>query len=148
MSVQEKKALFNLISTILILGAYLAYVFGINGTESMAQINEPQFWGKFMLMMVAVTIVLKIVAYIIFFIILKANNEEEDPEFMDEYDKRIEMKSDRNANHFFMLGFMISWIPLALGKPISYMFFILLISGFTSGILGDLWKLYYYKKGL
>jgi nitric oxide reductase large subunit len=148
MSVQEKKAVFNLVSTILILGSYLVYVFGINGSENLPQINDPQFWGKFMLLMVGVTIVLKIIAYIIFFIILKANNEEEDPEFMDEYDKRIEMKSDRNANHFFMLGFMISWIPLAMGKPISYMFITLLISGFTAGILGDLWKLYYYKKGL
>ncbi len=148
MSVQEKKAVFGIISTILIMGGYVFYTFGINGAENMERINDPQFWGEFMLVMMGVTIVLKIIGYIFFHIYLKATHEEEDPEFMDEYDKRIEMRSGRNSNHVFILGFVCSWIPLAMDKPISFMFVILLVSGVLSGVLEDAWKLYYYKKGL
>ncbi len=148
MSIQEKKAVFGIVSTILIMGGYVLYAFGIHGDENLKRINDPQFWGEFMLIMMGVSIVLKIIGYIIFHLYLRATHQDEDPDFVDEYDKRIEMKSGRNSNHIFILGFICSWIPLAMDKPISFMFVTLLISGVTAGILEDAWKLYYYKRGL
>ncbi len=67
---------------------------------------------------------------------------------MDEYDKKIEMKSDRNGHFFFIAGFICSMIPIAMGEPIYYMFIITLSSGFIAGTLGDLWKIYYYRRGI
>lgn len=148
MSIQEKKAVFNLITTILFMGGYVYYVFGMHGEENLPQINNLQFWGVFMLTMMGVTIVLKIVSYILFTIVMKGMHKDEDLEFTDDYDKQIEMRSDRNSNHVFMLGFIVCFIPLAMGKPASYMFLTLLSFGFVSGILSDLWKLYYYRKGI
>lgn len=148
MSIQEKKAVFNLITTILFMGGYIFYTFGIHGDVNLPQIDTPSFWGEFMLIMMGVTIVLKIVSYIIFYMIMTQLHKDEDPEFEDDYDKQIEMRSDRNSHHLFMLGFAGSLIPLAMGQSISKMFIILLSAGLISGIVSDLSKLYYYKKGI
>jgi hypothetical protein len=148
MSIQEKKAVFNLITTIAFMGGYIFYTFGIYGDLNIPQIDSPTFWGKFMLIMMGVTIVLKIVSYIIFFIILSQVHKEEDPEFMDDYDKQIEMRSDRNSNHLFMFGFICSLIPISMGHSIANMFIVLLTAGLISSIVSDLSKLYFYNKGI
>lgn len=148
MSIQEKKAVFNLITTILFMGGYVFYTFGIYGDINLPQIHDASFWGKFMLIMMGVTIVLKIVSYIIFYLIMNQIHKDEDPEFEDDYDKLIEMRSDRNSHHLFMLGFILSLIPLAMGQSISNMFIILLTAGLISSLVSDLSKLYFYKKGI
>ena len=148
MSLQEKKALFNLITTVLIMGGYIFYTFELHGEENLARVNDIQFWGEFMLVMVGVTIVLKIVSYIVFSIFMKSIHKNEDLEFMDDYDKQIEMRSDHNSNYLFMISFVFAMVPIAMGRPVSYMFIILLSGGFSSGILSDILKLYYYKKGI
>ncbi len=148
MSIQEKKAVFNLITTILFMGGYVLYTFGIYGAINIPQIHDPSFWGEFMLIMMGVTIVLKIVSYIIFYMIISQVHKGEDPEFEDDYDKQIEMRSDRNSHHLFMLGFIGSLIPLAMGHSIANMFIILLSAGLISSIVSDLSKLYFYKKGI
>lgn len=148
MSIQEKKAVFNLITTILFMGGYVLYTFGIHGSTNIPQIHDPSFWGEFMLIMMGVTIVLKIVSYIIFYMIISQVHKDEDPEFEDDYDKQIEMRSDRNSHHLFMLGFIGSLIPLAMGYSISNMFITLLSAGLISSIVSDLSKLYYYNKGI
>jgi hypothetical protein len=148
MSIQEKKAVFNIISSVLIIGGYLYYTFGIHASENLPLQNDVQFWAQFILTFMVVTIVLKIIIHIFFHIYLTVAHKDEDIEFEDEYDKRIEMKSDRNGNYFFILGFVCSFIPVAMGEPVYWMFMIMLFSGFVGGTLGDVWKLYYYRKGL
>lgn len=148
MSIQEKKAVFNLVTTILFMGGYVLYTFGIYGDVNLPKIHEPAFWGEFMLIMMGVTIVLKIVSYIIFYLVMKQMHKDEDPEFEDDYDKLIEMRSDRNSHHLFMLGFIVSLIPLARGASISNMFIIILSAGLISSIASDVSKLYFYKKGI
>jgi len=148
MSIQEKKAVFNIISSVLIIGGFLYYTFVMHAAENLPLQDDVQFWAKFMLTFMVVTIVLKIIIHIFFHIFLTMAHKDEDVEFEDEYDKRIEMKSDRNGNYFFMVGFVCSFIPVAMGEPVYWMFLIMLISGFTGGTLGDLWKLYYYRRGL
>lgn len=148
MSLQEKKAIFNIISSILIIGGYVFYTFGIHGDINLPLQNDVQFWAEFILTFMVVTIVLKIIAHIIFSIVLAGIHKGEELDFMDDYDKLIEMKSDRNGNYFFIIGFITSFIPVAMGEPVYYMFIIMLTSGFVGGTLGDLWKLYYYKRGI
>ncbi len=146
MSTQEKKAVFNIISSILIMGGYVFYTFYMHGDTNWPQIHELKFWARFTLIMIPVMIVLKIISYIIFHIILKS--VDEDPDFMDEYDKQIEMRSDRAGHFIFIIGFMSSLIPIAYDQSVSVMFAILLSCGFAAGIVGDLLKIYYYRKGI
>jgi hypothetical protein len=61
-----------------------------------------------------VTIVLKIIIHILFSIFLAIAHKDEEIDFEDEYDKQIEMKSERNGNYFFMVGFICSFIPVAI----------------------------------
>lgn len=148
MSLQEKKAIFNIVTSILIMGGYVYYTFGINADVNLPLSEDIQFWGSFTLTMIIVTIVLKIIVHIIFHILYVAVTHDEDPDFMDEYDKQIEMRSDRNGNYFFVAGFICAMIPIAMGMPIYYMFIIMLSSGLLGGTLGDLWKIYYYRRGI
>lgn len=148
MSLQEKKAWFGLVTTILFMGGYVLYTFGIQGEKNLPQVDELKFWGTFMLTMMGVLIALKIAAFILFAIVMKGVHKDEDLDFMDDYDKQIEMRSDRNGNHIFLIGFICCFIPLAMEMSIAYMFVILLSFGFISGVISDASKLYYYKNGI
>jgi putative transcriptional regulator len=129
MSLPIQKALFNIVTTILIMGGYVLYVFGINGETNIPKIEELEFWGKFMLMIIGVTIVAKIILMIIYSIFRAARHgDEENIDFMDERDKLIEMKSERNGN--FLIHFWINdvndscsyGIPRAIHVHYSYFF--------------------------
>ena len=74
--------------------------------------------------------------------------DEEDLEFMDERDKLIEMKSDRYSHWIAMIGFMVSMIPVSMGYSVQYMFITILVFGFVSALMSDVWKVYFYKKGI
>lgn len=148
MSLQEKKAIFNILTSALIMGGYTYYTFVTHAAENMPQILNVQFWAEFTLTMIIVTIILKIISLILFAIINAIITQEKDTDFMDEYDKKIEMKSERNGNYFFIMGFICSMIPVAMGEPVYYMFIIMLSSGFIGGTLGDLWKIFYYRRGI
>ncbi|NOQ73195.1 MAG: hypothetical protein GQ574_14405 [Crocinitomix sp.] len=148
MSIQEKKAIFNILTSVLIMGGYVYYTFVMHAAENMPRIDDIQFWGEFTLTMMIVTIILKIISLIVFAIINAIITKKKDEDFMDEYDKKIEMKSDRNGHFFFIAGFICSMIPIAMGEPVYYMFIIMLSSGFIGGTLGDLWKIYYYRRGI
>ncbi len=148
LSLQEKKAVMNIITSILIMVGYTYYSFVINAEENLSRIDDLQFWGKFTLILFGVTAAFKILSYIIFVVIVKEIKKGEDPDFLDDYDKQIEMRSDRNSQFVFALSFVAAMIPIAMGEPLHIMFAIMLIGGFVSGILGDLWKIYYYRTGL
>ena len=148
MSLQEKKVVFNVITSILIIAGYMYYAFVMRADENLPLQNDAQFWAEFSLRFIVVTIIIKIIFHILFHIVLKGMHRDEEPDFMDEYDKLIEMRAERNGNYFFIFGLMCSMIPVAMGYPIYVMFLIILSSGFIGGTLGDLWKIYYYRKGI
>jgi len=148
MTIQVKKAIFNLITTALFMGGYIFYTFVIQADKNIPRVDDLEFWGKFMLVMMGVIIALKIISYIVFYAVVTGIYKDEDPEFMDDYDKQIEMRSDRNSHHVFILGFVCCFIPIALGHSVSKMFVILLVAGFVSSLISDLSKIYYYNKGI
>ena len=107
MSIQVQKSIFNLITTILSIGVYLFYVFGINGDIYIPKMTEIQFWGSFILIMTGVLIVAKIILFILFAIFkaMVGNRKDvEDLGFVDERDKLIETKSDRNSHWIGIVG--------------------------------------------
>ena len=151
MSIQVQKAVFNFVTTILLFGGYLFYVFGIHGDVNQSKVLGIQFWGIFILKLTMVTVVAKIILFILFAIFKKVkdrNMDEEDLEFMDERDKLIEMKSDRYSHWIAMFGFMVSMVPISMGYSVQYMFITILSFGFVSSVMSDAWKIYFYNKGL
>ena len=73
---------------------------------------------------------------------------EEDSDFMDEYDKQIEMRSDRNGNYFFIGGFNMLHDSGRHGRTC-------LLDVYYNALLPVLWvahwatfgKIYYYRRG-
>ena len=149
MSTQEKKSLVNIFTDLLIFGGYLYYIFVINGVDNMPLINDLKFWARFILVMIPVIIVAKIIIHIIFAILKGiANRGELEPSMVDERDKLIELKSNRNSQWVFAFGFIMAMVVILMDYELHMMFVIIISSGVISGILGDLSKFYYYRKGI
>tara|TARA_B110000503_G_C7081221_1_gene385237 strand:+ start:304 stop:759 length:456 start_codon:yes stop_codon:yes gene_type:complete len=151
MTLQVQKAVFNFVTTILLMGGYLFYVFGIQRDVNLSKVLEIQFWSIFILELTVLMVLAKIILFILFTIFKKVKNtnmDEEDLGFRDERDKLIEMKSDRYSHWITIFGFFASMVPLSMGYTVQYMFITILIFGFVSAVMSDVWKIYFYNKGL
>lgn len=151
MEIAVQKAVFSLVITLLLMGVYMFYIFGIHGSLYFPQVTEIQFWGRFILKLAGVMVVGKIVLFILFAIFRALKNEHEDienPDFMDERDKLIEMKSERYSNWISMFGFIAAMMPISMGYSLQYMFITLLSFGFVSVVMSEVLKIYFYKRRL
>ncbi|MDN5202706.1 hypothetical protein QQ008_15055 [Fulvivirgaceae bacterium BMA10] len=147
MSYQEKRAIVSILSSLLIFGCYSFYVFQINQEESLSRINEPGFWGSFILILIPVSIVAKIIIYILFLIINKIATNESAPSFEDERDKLIELKATRNSHYVFAIGFLLAMVTQVIDMPLYSMFIILISSGLVTEIIDEISKFYLYRRG-
>ncbi|MBD3638469.1 MAG: hypothetical protein HUJ25_14045 [Crocinitomicaceae bacterium] len=148
MSIQEKKVLVNIFGSLLIFGSYCYYVFGLNGEENLAEVNDIKFWAFIILSYIPIIIVAKVIIYIVFLMINKAVTDEDDPGFEDEFDKLIQLKAERNGNFIFYFGFIAGFAFIALDYPLWTLFACMAGSGLISEITSELWKFYFYRKGI
>ncbi len=151
MSMLAQKALYNLVTTVLLVGCFLIYSFGTQDNMTVSINPEIQFWGSFTLKMIGVMVIAKIILHIIFAIFqtIKAGHKiENELEFMDERDRLIEMKSDRYSHWVFVVGFVAAMIPISMGYSVQYMFLTLFVFGLASAITNDVWKIYLYNTGV
>ena len=148
MTYQEKKAILSIVSTLLIFGGYTFYVFVLNMEESLAKLNDSYFWGKFILVLIPVSIIAQIIITIIFTIINKMATDEDMPSFSDELDKLIELKSMRIGYVIFIFGFLAAMTTQVLHMELYTMFVALISSGFIASVVDELAKLYYYRQGV
>ncbi|MEP1034285.1 hypothetical protein [Ekhidna sp.] len=148
MDYHERKSIFNMFSTVIVLGIYYWSVFERFNAEIMNTDEQLQFWAKAILIAIPISIATKIVMMIIFAISNYIITREKMPDFEDERDKLIELKSTRNSYFFFGMGFVISLVVLAFGYPPKYMFIALILAGIGSEIFDNLSKLYYHRKGV
>ena len=148
MTYQEKKSILSIFSNILIFGGYSLYVFVLNREESLSQINEPSFWGKFVLISIPVSIVAHIIIHIAFVIFNKVTSDEDAPSFSDELDKLIELKAMQLGYVVFIFGFMSAMITQVMHMELYVMFIVLISSGYMASLLDDIAKLYFYRNGI
>ncbi len=145
---QERREGVYLISNILVSVVYLGFVLQQYQALGLTSDNDIRFWGASILIFIPVQIVTRILIHIIFSIMNTVVTKEEEPTIMDEFDKRIELKSALNFYHTFMFGFVMAMVAVALNQPTSVMFFILMITIVIAGFVGDISQLYYYRKGV
>ena len=145
---KEKQILVTVINTVVIFIAYAYYVYTKQLAHDPSLWNDAQFWGKTFIVLIPVAIVAQIVVHIIFSIINKIVTNEDMPMKDDERDKLIELKSIRVAHWIFTIGFLTAMITQAMGMEIGVMFITLVIAGSVSGVVSELVKLYYYRKGI
>ncbi|WP_261304292.1 hypothetical protein [Paenibacillus andongensis] len=148
MSFQEKKNIVSLFTTLLIFSIYSMYVFQKYQEGSFHASNEFSFWGAFILILIPVSIVAKVIIHIVFSILNTLATKEKEPLITDELDKLIALKSTRNSHYVFIIGFLLSMIPLVMDQPPYVMFIILIGSGLLSEVVGISTQLYLYRKGV
>lgn len=148
MTYQEKKSILNLISAILIFTVYCLYRYPQHPEGGLESADTFRYWGSFVLVLTAVTIVAHILVSIVFNIVFRITTGEKEPAFEDELDKLIRLKSIRNSFAVFVLGFLLAMASLVAGEPSPLMFMILVASGFLSDVTGSLSRLYHYRRGV
>lgn len=147
MSYQERRALVNLISTILITGVYSAYMLQRYPESSPYSAEVFRFWGSFVLILIPVSIVAKIIIHIVFSIINTVATHETEPAITDERDKLIELKATRNSLYVFATGFFAAMGSLVMEQSPSVMFIILIGTGVVSDMVSELSQFYFYRRG-
>ena len=149
MSIQEKKSVVNLVSSVLIFGIYGWYVLQNYQAGGPALAYDFKFWASAILILIPISIVAQIIVAIVFAIVNAiATNEREDPSFQDERDKLIELKAARNSMYVFILGFVLAMVSVVMGYSPAVMFIILAVSGLASEIADELSQLYFYRRGV
>jgi hypothetical protein len=148
MSYQEKLSILSLINTILILGFYSLYVYNKYIAVNSEIIYDLKFLGKAFLILIPFTIVVQIVMHILFVIFNKIITMEDPPKKEDEMDKLIELKSIRISHWVFIVGFFSAMASQAIGMEPYIMFLSFVVSGFLAGMISDIAKIWYYRKGV
>jgi hypothetical protein len=148
MAYQEKNAIVNIISTVLISMFFWLYVFQRYQEEIVNPTNIFKFWGTAFLTLVIASIVFQVVMTVVFNVINTiVTQEEEDPSFVDERDQLIELKATRNAMYLFSAGVALSMAILVIDMPPSAMFILLILSGMVGELFGNVSRLYFYRRG-
>jgi hypothetical protein len=148
MSYQEKQSILSLVNTILILSLYSGYIYSNYIAGNPGIIYDMKFLGKAFVILIPFTIVVQIVMHILFAIFNKIITHEDPPKIEDEMDKLIELKSLRASHWVFIVGFFSAMASQAIGQPPYVMFLAFIVSGFVSGMISDIAKIWYYRKGV
>ena len=153
MSYQQKSVIASIITTILMITAYWIYVMNRYRQEGQALAENLKFWGAAVLIFAVISIVARIVMEIVLNVINAATatinaREMEEPGFVDERDKQIELKGERIAYIFVGSGFMISMLSLVLGQQAFVMINIQFTAFYVADLIGSFSKLYFYKRGV
>lgn len=149
MSFQEKNITVSLVNFSLILGFYLIRLFQMIQGRSFNSTNVFRLWGIVIVLAVIVTITATILTHIVSAIIqaIKTKEEPEVEDFADERDKLIDLKGTRVTYTVSSIGSFLSMLTFVLGQPPLVMFTLLIFFGVVAQIIGDISRLYLYRRG-
>ncbi|MBN2010002.1 hypothetical protein JW960_11720 [candidate division KSB1 bacterium] len=145
---KEKIILVSLIATLLCLGIYFLYVYFHYIAGHPEILNNFQFWGKTILILIPIMIVVQIVVHILFSIINKILTNEEMPTITDEMDRFIELKALRISHWISPFGFFTAMATQAFGMQPWVMIVTLIATCFAGCIFSEIAKIYFYRKGI
>ncbi|MEM0999028.1 MAG: hypothetical protein AAGN35_18355 [Bacteroidota bacterium] len=147
MTFQEKRSLVTLIATTAISIGYFIYIFTQYANTDPQTMNDLSFWGRAVLILIPVQIVLIVLAHIVFHIGYAAVSREKLPARDDERDKLIQLKATRNSYYVFSGGFFLAMTALALNLGPFVMFLVLISAALLSGVVESVSQLYFYRRG-
>jgi hypothetical protein len=150
MSFQQKNITVSLVNFILILGFFLIRLFQMIQDGGFNSTNVFRLWGIVIVCAVVVTIVGTILTHIVSAIIQAIKTGEEDPkieDFEDERDQLIDLRGTKVTYFVSSIGVFLSMLTFALGQPPLVMFTLLIFFGVVAQIIGDISRLYLYRRG-
>jgi len=149
MSYKERNTTVSLVIAILIL-LYFRVRFAIMlNAGPLVDTQVFRLWVTVIIMAIGANILMSIIASIVYGIIYKIRYPDDEPEFTeDERDELIDLKGTRVSYIFHSLGVLVAMITFATGRPPLVMFTVIIGSGQVAQIIGDLWRLYRYRRGV
>jgi hypothetical protein len=147
MSAHERQAIASLLTTLLLAVFFVVYVLPRYPAGNPYAPEVFHFWGLAFVLLVPVSIGANIVVSIVFSMVYAMATRQKASSFADERDKFIELRALRNALYAFITGFSLAMGSLAIGMSPTVMFIVLMASGYGSGVVGSISKLYLYRKG-
>ncbi|HXV42243.1 MAG TPA: hypothetical protein VEC96_04225 [Anaerolineae bacterium] len=149
MSYQEKNVTVSLVSFILILGFYLIRLFQMIQSGSFNSTNVFRLWGIVIVLVVVVTILATILTHIVSAVIqaIKTKEEPDIEDIQDERDKLIDLRGTKVTYFVSSIGGFLSMLTFVLGQPPLVMFTLLIFFGVVAQIMGDISRLYLYRRG-
>lgn len=147
MSARERQAIVSLLTTLLLIVIFVGYVLPRYPAGNPYAPEVFRFWGLAFVILVPVSIVANVAESVVFSVVYTMATRQHASSFADERDKVIELRSLRSALYVFTGGFALAMGSLAIGMPPPVMFIVLMGSGYGSGLVGNLSKLYLYRKG-
>ena len=149
MSFQEKNVTVTLVNFSLILGFYLLRLLQMIRDESFNATNVFRLWGIVLVLGVVVTILATILTHIVSHIIeaIKTNEKPVIEDIADERDKFIDLKGTKVTYLVSSIGAFFAMLTFVLGQPPLVMFILLIFFGVVAQIVGDIFRLYLYRRG-
>ena len=150
MSFQQKNITVSLVNFSLILGFYLFRVFQMVQGGSFTSTNVFRLWGIVIALAIGVTIFATILTHILSAIIQAIKTGEENPrieDFEDERDRLIDLRGTKVTYFVSSIGVFLAMLTFVLGQPPLVMFTLLIFFGVVAQILGDISRLYLYRRG-
>jgi len=149
MSYQEKNITVSLVNFTLILGFYLIRVFQMILGGSFNPTNVFRLWGIVIILGIVVTILGTILTHIVSAIIqaIKTKQEPDIRDIQDERDTIIDLRGTKITYITYSIGVFLSMLTFALNQPPLVMFNLLVFFGLLAQIIGDISRLYLYRRG-
>lgn len=150
MSFQEKNITVSLANFTLILGYFLIRLFQMIQGGSFTPTNVFRLWGLIIALAIVVTIFATILTHIVSAIIHAVKTGEERPDIEDIEDERdnlIDLRGTKITYFVSSIGVLLSMLTFVLGQPPLVMFTLLILSGVVAQIIGDISRLYLYRRG-
>lgn len=149
MSYQEKNITVSLVSTLLILGYYLANMFQMYQDGGLVAVRVFRLWAIVIVAGIIVNIVSSILTNIVLSIVhaIKTRMEEEERFIEDERDKLIGLKGMRVSYIAFSIGVLLAMLTFVFGQPPLVMFSLIIFFSLVAEIIGDISQIYRYRRG-
>ena len=150
MSYHEKNSAMSLTTMLLLFGYYVLNMIQMVQHDALSPTGIFSLWLTVSVLGIIIHILTNIISYIAFHILraVTTNEIEEEPTFADERDRLIALKGTRNSYAVFSIGAFIAMMTLVLGMSPLVMFVLLIFAALTAQVVGDISRLYLYRKGV
>jgi hypothetical protein len=149
MSYTEKNITVSLANFTLILGFYLFRIFQMIRSESFNPANVFRLWGIVIVLAIVVTIFATILTHIVSAIIqaIITQGEPDIESIQDERDQLIDLRGTKVTYFVSSIGSLAAMLTFVMGQPPLVMFSLLILFGIAAQIIGDVSRLYLYRRG-
>lgn len=151
MSYQEKNTTISLVNFTLILGFFLIRVIQMVQGDSFNSSNVFRLWFIVIIAAIVLTILGTILMHILSAIVQSIQTGgEEEPEIDDIEDERDKLIDLRGTKVTFIVSSIVVFLAMlsfVLGQPALAMFTVLIFAGIVAQIVGDISRMYLYRRG-